>query len=252
MKYVAAEFVTDNARDENGDAVFTAAELRWFSTNAYNLGAVHCTTWAPGRLAALFKSCLVFTQALASSKDDDLTGAAADSTFTILRCHFVLASLYISQARIVNNEHTCSLYADVEQHTAAFAELFMSSCGAAVDKYPDLLQKQGILCIFQFEALLFRHFYEPLPGIIKQARLCNDANVLKALGGCLLQSDAPVQGSLLKSIVNEIFTLEDFKSDRLAQYLRCIVQALLTLADDGAARQIFDQAIEVAEEAKEV
>ena len=44
----------------------------------------------------------------------------------------------------------------------------------------------------------------------------------------------------------------DFKSDRLAQYLRCIIQALLPMADDDAAREILDQAIQVAEEAKQV
>ncbi len=194
MDIVAAEFVASNARDENGDAVFHAAELRWFSTNAYNFGVVHCTTWGPGRLASLFKSCLVFTQALFSS-EADTTDDSADSDFTILRCHFILASLYISEARIIKNEHTSSLYADVEQHTMAFTKLFVSSCGAAVDQYPDLLQKLGILCVFQFEALLFRHSYKNLPCIITQARLCNDANVLKALGGCLIQSEAPVQGT---------------------------------------------------------
>lgn len=57
---------------------------------------------------------------------------------------------------------------------------------------------------------------------------------------------------MLKSIINEIFTAQDFKSNRLAQYLRCMVQALLPLADDGPAREILDQAIQVAEEAKQV
>lgn len=194
MRTVAAEFVANNARDENGDAVFHSKELRWFGTNAYNLGVVHCTTWAPGRLASLFKSCLVFMQPLSTS-EEDTADDAADFTFTSLRCHFVLASLYVSEARMMTNEHTSSLYSDVEEHTTAFTKLFVSSCGATADKYPDLLQKLGILSVFQFEALLFRHSYEVLPSVIKQARLCNDANVLKALGGCLIQSEAPAQGT---------------------------------------------------------
>lgn len=61
-----------------------------------------------------------------------------------------------------------------------------------------------------------------------------------------------VKSSMLKSIINEVFTVENFKSDRLAQYLRCMVQALLPMADDGPAREILDQAIQVAEEAKQV
>lgn len=194
LRIVAAEFVANNARDENGDAVFHPKELRWFGTNGYNLGVVHCTTWAPGRLASLFKSCLAFMEPLSAS-EEDTADDAADFAVTILRCHFVLASLFISEARIITNEHTCSLYSDVEEHTTAFTKLFASSCGATADKYPDLLQKLGILCVFHFEALLFRHSYEKLPCVVKQARLCNDANVLKALGGCLIQSEAPAKGT---------------------------------------------------------
>ncbi len=182
-----------NARDDNGDAVFHAAELRWFSTNAYNLGVAHCTVWAPGLLASLFQSCIVFTQALSSSSDDD--NAATDATFTIFRCHFVLASLYMSEARVVENEHRASLYVDVEKHATAFTKLFTTHCGSSADKYPDLRQKLGVLCVFQFEALLFRHSYDHLPCIVQQAGLCSDVNVLKALGACLVQSEAPVQGT---------------------------------------------------------
>ncbi|KAF1738226.1 hypothetical protein CRV24_000149 [Beauveria bassiana] len=56
---------------------------------------------------------------------------------------------------------------------------------------------------------------------------------------------------MLKSIVNEIFALENFTSDRLAQYLRCMVQVLLPMTDDGAARDILEQAVQVAHEAKQ-
>ncbi|OAA44090.1 Meiosis specific protein SPO22 [Beauveria brongniartii RCEF 3172] len=265
--HTAAEFVASNARDDQGDLVFPAAELRWFSTNAYNLGVVHCTLWEPGRLVSLFQSCLVFTQALSSSTStsDDATDAA-DLVLTLLRCHFVLASLYISEAQLPNNEHTPSLYADVERHASAYATLFTETCGAAATSKPcpDLRQKLGVLCVFHCEALLSRQSYDHVPRIIKQAgRLCsNDVNVLKALGGCVIQSEAPVtvilscgvavKSSMLKSIVNEIFALENFTSDRLAQYLRCMVQVLLPMTDDSAARDILEQAVQVAHEAKQV
>ncbi|KAM3432339.1 hypothetical protein NHJ13734_006920 [Beauveria thailandica] len=262
--HTAAEFVASNARDDHGDLVFPAAELRWFSTNAYNLGVVHCTLWQPGRLVSLFQSCLVFTQALSSctastSTSDDDAPDAADLVLTVLRCHFVLASLYMSEAQLPDNEHTPSLYADVERHASAYAALFTETCGAAATSStpcPDLRQKLGVLCVFHCEALLSRQSYDHAARIIKQAgRLCsNDVNVLKALGGCVIQSEAPVtvKSSMLKSIVNEIFALENFTSDRLAQYLRCMVQVLLPMTDDSAARDILEQAVQVAHEAKQV
>lgn len=60
-----------------------------------------------------------------------------------------------------------------------------------------------------------------------------------------------VMSSVLKQIINEIFALEDFKCDRLAQYLRCMVQILLPMGDDALVRQVLEQAIQTAEEAKQ-
>ncbi|KAF1738225.1 hypothetical protein CRV24_000148 [Beauveria bassiana] len=199
---VALFHTASNARDDHGDLVFPAAELRWFSTNAYNLGVVHCTLWESGRLVSLFQSCLVFTQALSSAtpaSDNDDATEAADLVLTVLRCHFVLASLYMSEAQLPDNEHTPSLYADIERHASAYATLFTETCGAAATSKtcPDLRQKLGVLCVFHCEALLSRQCYDHVPRIIEQAgRLCsNDANVLKALGGCVIQSEAPVAGT---------------------------------------------------------
>ncbi|KGQ06273.1 Cell wall protein PRY3 [Beauveria bassiana D1-5] len=200
--HTAAEFVASNARDDHGDFVFPAAELRWFSTNAYNLGVVHCTLWESGRLVSLFQSCLVFTQALSSStstSDNDDATDAADWVLTVLRCHFVLASLYMSEAQLPNNEHTPSLYADVERHASAYATLFTETCGAAATSKtcPDLRQKLGVLYVFHCEALLSRQCYDHVSRIIKQVgRLCSDdVNVLKTLGGCVIQSEVPVTGT---------------------------------------------------------
>ncbi|EGX88926.1 Meiosis specific protein SPO22 [Cordyceps militaris CM01] len=262
---LAASFVADHARDTHGNAVFSPAELRWFSANAYNLGVARCTVWAPGRLASLWESCLVFSQAAAllatpiSEEDVKATDAEA-ATLTTLRCHFVLASLYVAEARLVQSEHTRSLYADVEKHAAAYTKLLTGSAAAAA-RCPDLLQKLGVLCVLHWEALLARQSHEHLPCIIQHARLCSDVDVLKALGGCVLQSEAPASGnsrgfpvksSILKRIVNEIFTMDNFKSARLAQYLRCMVQVLLPMADDGPARALLEQAVQVAQESKQV
>lgn len=55
----------------------------------------------------------------------------------------------------------------------------------------------------------------------------------------------------LHLIVNEIFALEQFDSDKLAKYIRCIFQAILPL-DDALAMQLLDQALQIAREGKQV
>lgn len=52
-------------------------------------------------------------------------------------------------------------------------------------------------------------------------------------------------------IINEIFELEQFDSEKLAKYIRCVFQATRPL-DSSMALQLLDQAIEVAEEGKQV
>jgi hypothetical protein len=52
-------------------------------------------------------------------------------------------------------------------------------------------------------------------------------------------------------IINEIFELEQFDSEKLAKYLRCVFQVTLPL-EDSMALQLLDQAIEVAREGAQV
>lgn len=64
-------------------------------------------------------------------------------------------------------------------------------------------------------------------------------------------ANGPVLASILKTVVNEIYERDKFDCGRLAQYLRCMVHALLP-RDDGLAMQFVSQAITAAEEAKQV
>lgn len=52
-------------------------------------------------------------------------------------------------------------------------------------------------------------------------------------------------------IINEIFELEQFDSEKLAKYIRCLFQATLPL-DDSMAIQLIDQAIDIAQEGQQV
>lgn len=55
----------------------------------------------------------------------------------------------------------------------------------------------------------------------------------------------------LRLIINEIFELENFDSQRLAKYLRCMFQAILPL-DDGLTLEVVDQALQIAREGGQV
>lgn len=52
-------------------------------------------------------------------------------------------------------------------------------------------------------------------------------------------------------IINEIYELQDFDGEKLAKYIRCMVQAVLPL-DDALALQLIDQALQIAREGQQV
>lgn len=55
----------------------------------------------------------------------------------------------------------------------------------------------------------------------------------------------------MRLIINEIFELENFDSEKLAKYIRCVFQATISL-DDAMAMEFLNQAIEVATESQHV
>ena len=55
----------------------------------------------------------------------------------------------------------------------------------------------------------------------------------------------------MKLIVNQIFAVEQFDSNKLAKYIRCIFQATLPWGDNTAL-QLVDQAMQVAKEGSQV
>ena len=55
----------------------------------------------------------------------------------------------------------------------------------------------------------------------------------------------------MRSLIDEIFVLENFNNQKLAKYLRCLFHLMMPL-DDGMSLQLVDQAIRVAQEGAQV
>ncbi|KAF4450714.1 transcription factor [Fusarium austroafricanum] len=103
--------------------------------------------------------------------------------------------------------------------------------------YPDLLAKMSTLFVFDFESAICLKNWDDLSQIIRKARVCKDEIMYKAMGDCLLRSEA--SGN------------EQFDNQRLAKYMRCMFQAILPL-DDNLAFQVVEQAVQIAREGSQV
>ncbi|KAH7181876.1 meiosis protein SPO22/ZIP4 like-domain-containing protein [Fusarium sp. MPI-SDFR-AT-0072] len=221
----AGEHAILEPKDEQGCKVFTVSELHWFRKNAYNIGVTKC--------------------------HDD-----TDLRLMSVRCHFVVAAALISQARTGDKvDEQLQQYLETRRHISEFDTLFDAHFrnDPKSQIYPDLLAKLSTLFVFDFESAVFLKSWDDLSQIIRKARICKDEMMYKAMGDCLLRSEASgnVVYGTMRLIINEIFSLEQFDNQQLAKYMRCMFQAILPL-DDNLAFQVVEQAVQIAREGSQM
>ncbi|KAH7257673.1 meiosis protein SPO22/ZIP4 like-domain-containing protein [Fusarium tricinctum] len=221
----AGETAKLHPKDERGDKIFTVPEL-------------HCI---------LFVSC--YPSDVSSEDDAELRLMAA-------RCHFVIAAALVSQARTEDRvDEQLQNYLEARQHVSEFESLFEShfrnDTKSQVNR--DLLAKLSTLFVFDFESAIYLKNWDDLGQIVRKARICKDEIIYKAMGDCLLRSEAlgNVVYSTMRLIINEIFSLEQFDNQRLAKYIRCMFQAILPL-NENLALQVVDQAVQIAREGSQM
>ncbi|OTA08309.1 hypothetical protein A9Z42_0092510 [Trichoderma parareesei] len=209
----AAEQANQEPKDDDGNILFTTPELHWFRKNAYNMALM------------------------------------------ALRCHFVIAAALISLARTEDRiEEQLQYYLEARRHIKGFDATLENGLDDKQDDniQADLLAKLSTLFVFDFEAATVLKDWDGLNEIVRKAKMCRDEVMYKAMGDCMLRSRAPGKAlfSTMRLIINEMFELEYFDYEKLAKYIRCMLQAILGL-DDDAALQLVDQAIQIAREGKE-
>ncbi|TXC04890.1 hypothetical protein FocTR4_00001914 [Fusarium oxysporum f. sp. cubense] len=249
----AGEHAKLEPKDEQGCRVFTVSELHWFRKNAYNIGVTKCHVWGLWYLIRIFRACLAFVDCYPSdlpSEDD------TDLRLMSVRCHFVVAAALISQARTGDKvDEQLQQYLETRRHISEFDTLFDAHFrnDSKSQVYPDLLAKLSTLFVFDFESAVCLKSWDDLRHIIRKARICKDEMMYKAMGDCLLRSEASgnVVYGTMRLIINEIFSLEQFDNQQLAKYMRCMFQAILPL-DDNLAFQVVEQAAQIAREGSQM
>ncbi|KAF4966640.1 hypothetical protein FSARC_5689 [Fusarium sarcochroum] len=176
----------------------------------------------------------------------------ADLRLMAIRCQFVIVTALVSQARTEDKvDEQLQRYLETRQHIAEFDVLFDAHFRSDINSpvHADLMSKMSTLFVFDFESAVCLKSWDDLNQIIRKARVCEDELMYKAMGDCLLRSQASgnVVYGTMGLIINEIFSLEQFDNQRLAKYMRCMFQAILPL-DDSLALQVVEQAIQIARE----
>lgn len=114
------------------------------------------------------------------------------------RCHFVIAAALVSQARTEDRvDEQLQNYLEARRHISEFESLFEShfqnDTKSQVNR--DLLAKLSTLFVFDFESAICLKKWDDLGQIVRKARICKDEIMYKAMGDCLLRSEALGSGT---------------------------------------------------------
>ena len=152
------------------------------------------------------------------------------------RCNFVIAAALISQARIDDKiDEQLQRYLEARHHILEFDTFFSEQVndGPETEICPDLLSKMTTLFIFDFEGAIHLKNWDDLNQIVRKAEVCKDETMYKAMGDCLLRSEAPGNGKRL-------FMFD--KPDRRANDSSCVRNYVSHHQPDTFARKIRQQA----------
>lgn len=120
----------------------------------------------------------------------------ADMALMAMRCHFIIAAALVSIARTEDQvEEQLQRYVEMRQHIAAFDNLLQTEASPQDQEViKDLVMKLSMLFVFDFEAAICLKSWDNLTKIVRQARVCKDEVMYKAMGDCLLRSQASGKG----------------------------------------------------------
>jgi hypothetical protein len=122
----------------------------------------------------------------------------ADLRLMAARCHFVITAALVSQARTEDRvDEQLQDYLEARRHISEFETIFESHFGndtkSQVNR--DLLTKLSTLFVFDFESAICLKSWDDLGQIVRKARICKDETMYKAMGDCLLRSEALGNGT---------------------------------------------------------
>ncbi|KAK7980960.1 hypothetical protein PG989_013417 [Apiospora arundinis] len=229
-------------RDKEGSKLFPIKELDWFCKNAYNTGLKYTESWDLRQVASLFKSCI----SIISYYPKDLPKRdSGDLSLRQLFCNFMLATTYTALARSEDNiEERLQLYLMVRKHVGAYDSEY-TNCLPDLDEVSaeDLRLKIGSLLVFDLEAAVSLKSWDDLPNIARKMGATKDLETLQAAADCVLRAQEPpiqVSYSTLRVLIDEIWNLEGFDIEKLAKYMRCLVQIALSSKTEISVKVVDD------------
>ncbi|GAP85521.1 putative SPO22-domain-containing protein [Rosellinia necatrix] len=227
----AVEEIHKERQSIKNEKLFTIDELNWFCKNAYNLGLENAMAWDAHHVVTMLECCL----SIVSSYPQDIPAQmAADAYLRGMFCDFMAATVLLASARSEDNtESRLQDYLNMRRHVQHFYDVLelRSDIFEQATK-EDLQTKLSTLLVFEFEGATCLQSWDDLKGIVLRAQLGQSLIAYQAMADCILRCQsvpAQVMYQTMRELVNQIWTLERFDSEKLSKYMRCLLKLTLPM-----------------------
>ena len=175
------------------EALWTVAELDWFSKSSYNLSIDHLSNWAPRHSLRMLQCCIAFIDHHPRDLSEHISD---DLSLRKMFCEFSAATALVALARGEDNtEAHFQDYLNLRKHVASFDNLLQNKLEKMEERpAQDLLQKLSVLIAFDFEAACQLKAWDDLGEVILRAEICKEMRVYELMADCILCSQPPTEG----------------------------------------------------------
>jgi hypothetical protein len=234
--------------------IFTTDELTWFARNSYHLAVKYSGQWAPQNVLRMIDSCTALLHMLPNDNIGEQT--SIDISIRLITCDFLSALLLVVLARAQDNvEIQLQNYLTLRKHVKSFNTMFHEHRNSYVEEaMQDLFRKLAVLLAWDFEAGVHLKAWDDLDQIIIKAEACKNTRTYEIMADCLLRSEATalVKITVMKKIINAVWTLECLDTSKLARYMRILFQLALSEGNTAIAEDLLNQTVAYAKAATEV
>ncbi|KAF3113149.1 hypothetical protein TWF706_010144 [Orbilia oligospora] len=238
---VKSKATSEAAADGTSKSMWSTDEYDWFSRNSYNLALRALQHWPPQYALHFSQLCVQSIKLYPSEScfEEELENLNLRRSF----CDYICASTCIALARGREKmEDQLRDYGDARKSIISFREIREKLHPRLTEQsQKDFGERYLGLLSHEFEACVHLEVWDALPGIVEEVAEFGQLQPLRRIGDMILCADAPTATFLLvlENLINHCLRIEKHKIDKIARWIRVLLQKSLQGDLDRAERLVY-------------
>ncbi|KAK6504736.1 hypothetical protein TWF481_006675 [Arthrobotrys musiformis] len=234
------------ADDGASKSMWSTDEYDWFSRNSYNLALRALQHWPPQYALHFSQLCVQFIKLYPPEvcSEEDVENLNLRRSF----CEYICASTCVALARKEEKmEDQLQHYGNARKSIINFREIREKLHPKLTEQSQrDFGERYLGLLSHEFEACVHLEVWGDLPGLVEEVAEFGQMQPLRRIGDMILCADAPTATLLLvlENLINHTLKIEKHKVDKIARWIRVLLQKSLQ-GDFNRAERLVYQVLDI-------